>query len=106
MEAMTRGSQILEECMNTGQEQNKIYLRRSIGILNLLSREIAIECGLPQAKYNLGLMYADGIGVDEDQERAYVLLKEACEGGVIAAKKSMNLVKARLKQYGKEVGEK
>ena len=51
---------------------------------------------IPQAKYRLGIMYAEGIGTKVDNVKAYTLLKEAYNSGVHDAKKPMNVAKSKL----------
>ncbi len=51
---------------------------------------------IPQAKYCLGLMHAEGLGTKVNNEEAYKLLKEAYESGVQEAKIPMNIAKSYI----------
>ena len=51
---------------------------------------------IPQAKYYLGLMYAEGLGTEINNEKAYELFSSAYNNGVIKAKEKMNIAKALI----------
>jgi TPR repeat protein len=63
-----------------GQYINKRYLAHTIERLELLTL-----AGNAQAMYQLGMLYWDGHGTSQNQERALELLRAAAKGGVLYA---------------------
>jgi len=47
---------------------------------------LAANQGHPESEYNIGLMYADGLGVDADPDESRVWLQRAAEHGVAEAR--------------------
>ena len=41
--------------------------------------------GLPESQYEVGLMYANGVGVEQDLEQALIWLRQSAERGFAAA---------------------
>lgn len=52
--------------------------------------EIAAAGGHPESQYNLGLMYADAIGTEQNKEKARILFEKASKQGVDEAVDALN----------------